>query len=98
MKNFYNKLSKSKKIIFLTLTTPIATVIGAIAGLTIGTFAVNFIPDKCEMRGLDTICQSSFSFMGLIGWEGSMALGFIAGAAVGLLVYLTIIYRISTEK
>jgi hypothetical protein len=36
--------------------------------------------------------------MGLIGWEGSMALGFIAGAAVGLLVYLTIIYRISTEK
>ena len=98
MKRFYNKLSKSKKIIFLILTIPLFALVGAIAGFMFGMSAINFIPDQCVTEGISTICQNPFEFLGLIGWEGTSALGFMTGAVIGLLAYLWILFRSESKK
>ncbi|MDP4008711.1 MAG: hypothetical protein Q8P68_05975 [Candidatus Peregrinibacteria bacterium] len=98
MKQFYNKLSKSKKIIFLILKIQLFTLIGAIFGFILGLLAINFIPDQCVIEGISTICQNPFEFLGLIGWEGTSALGFMIGAAIGLLAYLWIFFRPESKK
>ncbi len=93
MKNFYHKLSKPKKIIFLILTIPLVTLIGAVIGFMLGMYAINFIPDQCITEGITTICQNPFKFMGLIGWEGTSAFGLISGAILSLVAFLLIILR-----
>ena len=98
MKRFYNKLSKPKKIIFLILTIPLSVLIGAATGFMIGMFATKLIPDQCKTEGVSTICQNPFEFIGLVGWEGTTALGFIAGGVLGLVIYLILILRPESKK
>ena len=98
MKQFYNKLSKQKKIIFLILTIPLSILIGGVIGFSMGMYAINFIPDQCVTEGISTICQNPFNFMGLIGWEGTSALGLIAGAIISVVLYMMILFRPGSKK
>ncbi len=98
MKRFYHKLSKPEKIIFLILTIPLPTIISAFVGFSLGMYAINFIPDQCVTEGISTICQNPFNFLGLIGWEGTTALGLIVGAIVFPVIYLMLLFRSESKN
>lgn len=93
MKKFYNKLSKSNKIIFLVLTIPLVLVVGSIIGFTLGLYAINFIPDQCATEGVVTTCQNPFVFMGMRGYEGTSFLGLVVCALASLTAYLVVLFR-----
>jgi hypothetical protein len=98
MNNFYKKMTRTKKIIFLILTIPLSVLIGGIVGALVGMYAINFIPDQCVVEGAATVCQNPFEFLGLVGWEGTTMLGIILGVILTLTIYLIIILRPELKK
>ncbi|MDO8676481.1 MAG: hypothetical protein Q7K16_02415 [Candidatus Azambacteria bacterium] len=80
-----------KKIIFFLLESAIFILGGGFIGFTCGFIFNEFIPSECITRGINTVCQSSFQFLGVGGYEASSILGFIMGAIFGLVMYLVLV-------
>jgi hypothetical protein len=90
MQKFYSNLTKTKKILFIVVTTILSIPIGAILGLIIGLISITFIPMCCIGDG----CHSCFEFNGMIGYEATGSIGLLLGvfiipiSYIGLIIYL----------
>ncbi len=84
MFQFYHKLSKPKKLLFLIVTIPLSALIGAIGGLFLGLIATTFIPMSCG----DTGCHNSFELNGMVGYEATGFIGFWVGMILAPIFYI----------
>ena len=94
MYNFYNSLSRRKKIIILLITIPLSIPAGAIIGLFIGLISTTFIPACYNDNG----CHNCFEFNGLIGYEATGIIGFWIGLFLIPLFYISLIVYLQLKK
>ncbi|MGM0482558.1 MAG: hypothetical protein ACQEP6_01685 [Patescibacteria group bacterium] len=83
------KLSKTKKKVFLVAGFILSIPIGAFLGAFIGLVAVTFIPTCCTETG----CHNCFEFNGMAGYEATAYIGFWLGLFIIPLLYILLINR-----
>ena len=94
MQKFYSNLTKTKKILFIVVTTILSIPIGAILGLFIGLVSITFVPMCC----VESSCHSCFEFNGMIGYEATGPLGALIGLFLVPLTYILYIVYLEVKS